>query len=144
LTNRPVAVTGLGSGTLATYSAPGQQWDFYDIDPSIVSIASNPQLFTFLSKCTRGSYRVILGDARLKLQEAPQGYYGLIVMDAFSSDSVPAHLLTIQALELYLAKLTPEGVLAFHISNRHLNLEPLLAGLSRRAGLSAYIVNKEA
>jgi hypothetical protein len=144
LTNRPVAVTGLGSGTLATYSAPGQQWDFYDIDPSIVSIASNPQLFTFLSKCTRGSYRVILGDARLKLQEAPQGYYGLIVMDAFSSDSVPAHLLTTQALELYLAKLTPEGVLAFHISNRHLNLEPLLAGLSRRAGLSAYIVNKEA
>ncbi len=82
---------------------------------------------------------MILGDARLRLQEAPQEHYGLLVMDAFSSDSVPAHLLTTQALSLYLAKLAPDGVLAFHISNRYLNLEPLLAGLSRRAGLSAFI-----
>lgn len=138
-TNTPVAITGLGAGTMGTYSAPGQQWDFYDIDPSIVRIASDPKLFTFLKNCTKGSYRVILGDARLKLREAPQGYYGLIVMDAFSSDSVPAHLLTTQALELYLAKLAPDGLLAFHISNRYLNLEPLLAGLSRRAGLSAFL-----
>ena len=138
-TNKPVAITGLGAGTMGTYSAPSQQWDFYDIDPAIVRIASDPQLFTFLRNCTKGSYRVILGDARLKLREAPQGYYGLIVMDAFSSDSVPAHLLTTQALELYLAKLAPDGLLAFHISNRYLNLEPLLAGLSRRAGLSAFI-----
>ena len=138
-TNMPVAVTGLGAGTMATYSAPGQQWDFYDIDPSIVRIASDPRLFTFLSNCTKGSYRVILGDARLKLRDAPQGHYGLIVMDAFSSDSVPAHLLTTQALELYLAKLAPDGMIAFHISNRYLRLEPLLAGLSRRAGLSAFL-----
>ena len=138
-TNRPVAVTGLGSGTLATYSLPGQQWDFYDIDPASVRLASDPRLFTFLSNCTRGSYRVILGDARLKLREAPQGHYGVIVMDAFSSDSVPAHLLTSEALELYLSKLAPEGIIAFHISNRFLNLEPLLSGLSRRAGLSAFI-----
>jgi hypothetical protein len=138
-TKLPVAVTGLGSGTLATYSEPGQQWDFYDIDPAIVRIASDPRLFTFLSHCTKGTYRVILGDARLKLREAPQGHYGVIVMDAFSSDSVPAHLLTTQALELYLAKLAPDGMMAFHISNRYLNLEPLLSGLSRRTGLSAYI-----
>lgn len=138
-TNLPVAVTGLGAGTLATYSAPGQQWDFYDIDPVSVRLASDPRLFTFLSNCTQGSYRVILGDARLKLREAPNGYYGLIVMDAFSSDSVPAHLLTTEALELYLAKLAPDGLIAFHISNRYLNLEPLLSGLSRRAGLAAYV-----
>lgn len=138
-TNMPVAVTGLGSGTLATYSVPGQEWDFYDIDPSIVQIASNPMLFTFLSDCTRGSYRVILGDARLKLREAPDGRYGVIVMDAFSSDSVPVHLLTSEALELYLTKLAPDGVLAFHISNRHLNLEPVLGGVAQRAALSAFL-----
>lgn len=135
----PVAVTGLGSGTLATYSLAGQQFDIYDIDPASVRIASDPRLFTYLSNCTQGSYRVILGDARLKLREAPNGHYGLIVMDAFSSDSVPAHLLTTQALDLYLAKLAPDGIVAFHISNRYLNLEPLLSGLSRRAGLSAFI-----
>jgi len=138
-TNMPVAVTGLGTGTLGTYSVPDQKWDFYEIDPAIVRISSNPKLFTFLGNCTRGSYRVILGDARLKLREAPQGYYGVIVMDAFSSDSVPAHLLTIQALELYLTKLAPDGMLAFHISNRYLNLEPVLSGLARRAALSAFI-----
>ncbi|MFN2533071.1 MAG: fused MFS/spermidine synthase [Pyrinomonadaceae bacterium] len=87
----------------------------------------------------RASHRVILGDARLKLREAPQEYYGILVMDAFSSDSVPAHLLTTEALTLYLQKLEPDGMLAFHISNRYLNLEPLLAGLSHRAGLSAFI-----
>ncbi|HET6975592.1 MAG TPA: fused MFS/spermidine synthase [Pyrinomonadaceae bacterium] len=138
-TVKPVAVAGLGAGTVGTYSVPGEQWDFYDIDPAIVRIASDPQLFSFLSDCTRASYRVILGDARLKLQEAPQEHYGLLVMDAFSSDSVPAHLLTMQALNLYQKKLTPDGMLAFHISNRYLNLEPLLAGLSRRTGLSAFI-----
>lgn len=138
-TIKPVAAIGLGAGTIGSYSVPGQQWDFYDIDPAIVRIASNPQLFTFLSDCTRASYRIVLGDARLKLEEAPPEHYGLLVMDAFSSDSVPAHLLTTQALDLYLAKLAPDGILAFHISNRYLNLEPLLAGLSRRAGLSAFI-----
>jgi len=140
----PVAAIGLGSGTLGTYSVPGQEWDFYDIDPSIVRIASNPMLFTFLSDCTRGSYRVILGDARLKLREAPHGRYGVIVMDAFSSDSVPVHLLTSEALELYLTKLAPDGVLAFHISNRHLKLEPVLGGLAHRSALSAFIRRDDA
>jgi hypothetical protein len=136
---KPVAATGLGSGTIGTYAAPKQQWDFYDIDPSIVRIASNPGYFTFLSDCTKAPYRVILGDARLRLHEAPAGKYGLLIMDAFSSDSVPAHLLTIEAMNLYLDKLSTDGLLAFHISNRYLNLEPLLSGLSHRAGLVAFI-----
>src|SRR5215213_4122137 len=143
-TMKPVAAIGLGAGTIGVYSAPGQQWDFYDIDPAIVRIASNPQLFTFLSDCTRASYRVILGDARLQLREAPAEQYGVLVMDAFSSDSVPAHLLTTQALNLYLTKLAPDGIMAFHISNRYLDLEPLLSGLSRRARLSAFIRRDEA
>jgi spermidine synthase len=136
---KPVAATGLGAGTIGTYAAQGQEWDFYDIDPAIVRIASDPRYFTFLSDCTKASYRVILGDARLRLGEAPAGKYGLLIMDAFSSDSVPAHLLTTEAMNLYLDKLSADGVLAFHISNRYLNLEPLLSGLSHRAGLSAFI-----
>jgi spermidine synthase len=135
---KPVAATGLGAGTIGTYAAQGQEWDFYDIDPAIVRIASDPRYFTFLSDCTKAHYRVILGDARLRLREAPAGKYGLLIMDAFSSDSVPAHLLTSEAMSLYLDKLAPDGVLAFHISNRYLNLEPLLSGLSHRAGLSAF------
>lgn len=140
---KPVAATGLGAGTIGTYAAQGQEWDFYDIDPAIVSIASNPRYFTFLSDCTKASYRIVLGDARLRLREAPPGKYGLQIMDAFSSDSVPAHLLTTEAMNLYLDKLSPDGVLAFHISNRYLNLEPLLSGLARRAGLVAYIRRDE-
>jgi len=136
---RPVAATGLGAGTIGTYAAQGQEWDFYDIDPAIVRIASDPRYFTFLSDCTKASYRVILGDARLRLREAAPGKYGLLIMDAFSSDSVPAHLLTTEAMDLYLDKLSTDGLLAFHISNRYLNLEPLLSGVSRRAGLSAFI-----
>jgi len=136
---KPVAATGLGAGTIATYAMQGQEWDFYDIDPAIVRIASDPRYFTFLSDCTKASYRVILGDARLRLREAPAGKYGLLIMDAFSSDSVPAHLLTTEAMNLYLDKISTDGMLAFHISNRYLNLEPLLSGLSHRAGLVAYI-----
>lgn len=137
--NPSVAIVGLGAGAISTYSLPGQQWDFYDIDPAIVHIASEPTYFSFLSDCMKGSYRMILGDARLSLRDAPAGKYGLFVMDAFSSDSVPAHLLTTEAMDLYLHKLSNDGMFAFHISNRYLNLEPLLSGLSKRAGLSAYI-----
>jgi hypothetical protein len=141
--NLPVAATGLGSGTIGTYSLPGQQWDFYDIDPAIVRIALEPSYFTFISDCTKGSYRMILGDARLQLREAPAGKYGLLIMDAFSSDSVPAHLLTTEAMDLYLGKLAGDGMIAFHISNRYLNLEPLLSGLSKRDRLSAFIRRDE-
>lgn len=138
-TSTTVAAIGLGAGTLGTYSSPRQHWDFYDIDPTIVRLASDPHYFTFLSECTAAPYRMIIGDARLRLGEAAEHQYGLIIMDAFSSDSVPTHLLTRQAVDLYLSKLAEDGLLAFHISNRYLNLEPLLSGLSRQAGLSAFI-----
>src|ERR1041385_3467777 len=91
----------------------------------------------------KARYRVILGDSRLRLREAPAGKYGLLIMDAFSSDSVPAHLLTTEAMDMYLNKLSADGMLAFHISNRYLNLEPLLSGLSKRAGLAAFIRRDE-
>jgi len=136
---KPVAAVGLGAGTIGTYSLRGSQWDFYDIDPTIVRLASDRRYFTFLSDCTAADYRVVLGDARLRLRDAASEQYGLIVIDAFSADSVPAHLLTTAAFDLYLSKLSEDGVLAFHISNHFLNFEPLLSGLSRKAGLAAYI-----
>ena len=134
-----VGVIGLGAGTLSTYSHPEQQWDFYEIDPAIVGIAQDTRYFTYLSHCSKASTRMILGDARLKMKEAPQGHYGLFVIDAFSSDSIPSHLVTVEALDLYLSKLAPDGLLAMNISNRYLNLEPLLSGLAQQKGMFARI-----
>jgi hypothetical protein len=128
--NQRVAVIGLGVGAMASYSKPDQQWTFYEIDPDIISLARNSQYFTYLQNCASGSVGVVEGDARLNLQNAPEGNYGLIVLDAFSSDAIPVHLVTQQALELYLSKLAEGGILAFHISNRSLNLKPILGDLA--------------
>ncbi len=124
-----VAVIGLGAGSLACHGAPGQEFTFYEIDPTVVRIARDPRYFTFLQVCPP-DIRVVLGDARLSLATAPDGHYGLIVLDAFSSDAIPSHLLTREALRLYLRKLTDSGLLAFHISNTHLELEPTVANLA--------------
>jgi hypothetical protein len=133
--NRPsVAVVGLGTGSLAAYAMPGQQYDFYEIDPAVQRIAEEGRYFTFLKEC-RGKYRILLGDARLKLKGADDSRYGLIVIDAFSSDSVPLHLITREALTLYLRKLAPDGLLAFHVSNRYLDLAPVLGDLAGDLGL---------
>ena len=130
-----VAVIGLGAGTLSTYSHPHQRWDFYEIDPVIVGIAQDPRYFTYLSECSKAPTNMILGDARLKMKEAPKEQYGLLVIDAFSSDSIPSHLVTVQAIDLYLSKLAPNGLLAMNVSNRYLNLEPLLSGLAQEKGM---------
>jgi spermidine synthase len=123
---RNIAVVGLGVGTLASYRAPGQQWTFYEIDPEVERIARTEKYFTFLKSCG-DSCRVVLGDARLSLARAPEREYGFMVLDAFSSDAIPVHLMTAEAIGLYLSRLAPGGVLAFHISNRHLSLAPVLA-----------------
>jgi hypothetical protein len=125
-----VAVIGLGIGAIASYSRPDQQWTFYEINPDVINLARNSQYFSYLQNCARGSVRVVEGDARLNLQDAPQGDYGLIVLDAFSSDAIPVHLLTQQALDLYLSRLAAGGMLVFHISSRSLNLKPILADLA--------------
>jgi spermidine synthase len=131
-----VGIIGLGAGTLACYGEPGRDLTFYEIDAAVVRIACNPDYFTYLSDCLErgGSYRVVLGDARLRLEEAAEHEYGLIVIDAFSSDAIPMHLLTLEALQVYDAKLTQNGLLAFHISNRYLDLEPVLGNLAEQAG----------
>lgn len=128
--NTRVAVIGLGVGAMASYSEPDQQWTFYEINPDVINIARNSPYFTYLQNCASGSLNVVEGDARLNLQNAPDAHYGLIVLDAFSSDAIPVHLVTQQALDLYLSKLAEGGILAFHISNRSLDLKPILADLA--------------
>jgi hypothetical protein len=127
-----VAVAGLGVGALASYAQPDQEWTFYEIDPAIQRVAENPKFFGFLDKCKASKQQIVLGDARLRLKEAEQPY-GLIVLDAFSSDAVPVHLLTQEALALYQNKLAPGGLIAFNITNRYLNLKPVLANMARAA-----------
>jgi spermidine synthase len=131
-----VAIIGLGAGSLACYGTPGQQFTFYEIDPTVVRIARDPRYFTFLQLCPP-DIRVVPGDGRLSLGAAPDSSYGLIVLDAFSSDAIPSHLLTREALRLYLRKLEGSGLLAFHISNNRLDLEPTVANLAHDGQLVA-------
>ena len=127
--SQTVAVIGLGVGSLASYASPGQHFDFYEIDPAVANIARNRDHFRFLSDM-QGSYDIILGDGRLTIGQAPAGHYDMIILDAFSSDAIPVHLLTKEALKSYSSKLKEDGLLVFHISNRYLDLEPLMRGLA--------------
>ena len=126
-----VALVGLGAGALASYAQPGQRWTFFEIDPSVVHIARDSGLFTFYRE-SQGDLDVILGDARLTLGQSDERF-GVIVIDAFSSDAIPLHLLTREALKVYRARLTDDGVLAFNVSNRYLDLQPVLANLAADA-----------
>lgn len=127
---REVAVVGLGAGASAAYGHAGERWTFYEIDPAVARIAQDTNLFTFLNGCTAARWQIVLGDARLRLREARPGAYGLIVLDAFSSDAIPVHLLTREATELYLRALAPGGLIAIHISNRSIDLAPMLGRIA--------------
>ncbi len=131
-----VGVVGLGTGVLGCYARPGQTWIFHEIDPEVEKLARDQRFFHFLALCGNNP-QIVLGDARLTLQDVPDRAYGVIVIDAFSSDSIPLHLLTREALALYQRKLAPDGVILFHISNRYLDLAPVIAALARDAGSPA-------
>ncbi len=135
LANRSVALVGLGTGTTACYAHRGETWTFYEIDPVVADIAGSGRFFTYLRDCAPDS-RIVLGDARLRLADAPDASYDLIALDAFSSDAIPVHLVTREALALYLQKLKPDGSVVFHISNRYLSLDPVLVELARDAKLA--------
>ncbi len=131
-----VALIGLGSGGLACYAATGSQWTFYEIDPLVEDIARDTRLFTFLQNAAT-RIDVVIGDGRLTLRQIPDGSQDLLVLDAFNSDGIPVHLLTLEAFDLYQSKLKPNGIIVTHISNRYLRLDPLLAAVAREAGLRA-------
>jgi hypothetical protein len=136
-----VAVVGLGAGAMAAYAEPPDSWTFYEINPSVVRLATDPTYFTFLADAFHGSPRlsIVPGDARLSLAASAPLAYDLLVIDAFSSDTVPAHLLTREAMALYLEKMGERGLLVLHVSNRYLDLVPVVASLARDRGLSGFV-----
>jgi hypothetical protein len=131
---RRIGVVGLGAGTIACYRRPQDSIAYYEIDAAVARLARDTRYFHFLEDCAPDA-AIVLGDARLALRDAP--VHDILVVDAFSSDAIPMHLLTKEALQLYLAKLAPEGILLFHTSNRHLRLAPVVAALAGDAGLMA-------
>jgi hypothetical protein len=134
---RHVAVVGLGTGALACYRHRGEAWTFYEIDPAVVQIGRDPHFFTFISACAP-DLPVVVGDARLTLAASTEKY-DLIVLDAFSSDTIPTHLLTREAVEGYLNHLAGGGVIVMHISNRYMELADTVAAVGAAEGLGAFI-----
>jgi hypothetical protein len=136
-----IALIGLGTGTLSSYAEPGQHFTFYEIDRAVRRIAQNPDLFSYYTDAEqRGAdVKVVMGDARLRLKQADDGQYDLIIVDAFTSDAIPIHLLTKDALEMYEKKLAPGGIVAFHTSNRYLDLDPEVGNMAKALGLVAIL-----
>jgi len=130
-------VVGLGSGTLSCYARPNQAWTFFEIDPAMVQVARNR--FSFLSRCAP-QVRIVLGDARLSLARQPANSIDILAVDAFSSDAVPMHLITREALRVYGRAVQQNGIVLFHISNRYLDLQPVVADLAQREGWAAEIL----
>jgi hypothetical protein len=128
-----IGIVGLGAGTLACYARPGQSWRFYEIDPAVVRIARDTGQFSFLSRCAPDA-PIAIGDARLTLQSEAPASLDFLALDAFSSDAVPMHLLTREAFGIYRRTLSPRGLLLVHISNRYLDLEPVIAAAAREGG----------
>ena len=135
-----IAIVGLGVGALSCFAKPGQKWHFYEIDPLVDRIARNPSLFTFMTQCG-GDIPTHLGDARMVLADQHDLRFDILLIDAYSSDSVPVHLTTMEAFKIYLDRLDDGGVLAFHISNRYYAIERPIGRIAEALGLSARIQN---
>ena len=136
-----VAVVGLGTGTLAAHGRPGDIYRFYEINPQVVQVARTQ--FTYISD-SRAHVEIVLGDARLTMEREPPQNYDLIAIDAFSSDSIPVHLMTREAMAVYLKHLKPTGVIAFHVTNRFLNLAPVVKTIGDEHGLQSVLIDDEA
>ena len=134
-----VGVVGLGAGEQLSYAKKTQNWKLFELNPAVVDIATNPDYFSYLTDCTDDNYAIEIGDARLTLEKEPAHHYDLLVIDAFSSDSIPTHLLTREAIALYFSKLKSDGLLVFHISNRHLQVSKVLADHAKDLALAALL-----
>jgi hypothetical protein len=132
------AVIGLGSGSLACRIGPNEKWRFFEIDSTVIRIARDPKRFSFVSSCAP-DLEIILGDARLTLAKEPDHVYDLIIVDAYSSDAIPVHLATREAMAIYKSKLAPHGVVLMHISNRHLELQSVVVGIAAANELASWI-----
>lgn len=125
-----VGVIGLGTGSVACFAREGQSYTYFEIDPLVAKFASNPAYFSYLSDCTPDA-KIVLGDGRLTLATEPEGAFNLLLIDAFSSDAVPAHLITREAVALYLSRLSEDGILVMHVSNNHMALADVVARIGR-------------
>jgi len=133
--NMVVGAVGMGSGSIAAYARPDDEYRFYEIDPTVVAISGSGQIFTYIKGCAKTPHLDWrLGDARLTLAKEPQGVFDVLLVDAFSSDAIPAHLLTVEAMKMYLSKMRPDGVVIMHLSNRNLDLIHPVAAVAKAAG----------
>jgi hypothetical protein len=133
--NMVLGAVGMGTGSIAAYARPDDEYRFYEIDPTVVQISATGTFFTFIKGCAHSAHLdVRLGDARLSLQKEPPGAFDVLLVDAFSSDAIPAHLLTVEAMKMYLSKLAPTGVVIMHLSNRNLDLMRPVAAVAKAAG----------
>lgn len=131
-----LGIVGLGIGTMAAYAEPGDTLVFYEIDPEVIRIAQTPPWFSYLSESAVRP-TIVVGDARLSLASEAPRQYDLILLDAFSSDSIPIHLVTREAFDVYKRHLSPQGLIVTHVSNRHLELRPVIASVAQAAGLAS-------
>jgi SAM-dependent methyltransferase len=139
--NLRIGAVGLGTGSVAAYVRPGDHLTFFEIDPLVVKISSNPANFSYTTQCAKGPIDYVIGDARLTVAKQPAESFDILLIDAFSSDAVPAHLLTVEAVRGYLGKLKPDGVLILHLSNRNLDLMGPAQAVARAAGGWALVQN---
>jgi hypothetical protein len=137
-----VAVIGLGAGTLACAAAPGETWKFFEIDQTMVDAARDPRFFTYIRSC-EPNLAPVIGDARLTFAREPDGIYDLIIVDAYSSDAIPIHLATEQAMKIYKDKLAPQGAVVMHVSNRHLELSSVVVGIADANNLKSWVYSED-
>jgi hypothetical protein len=137
-----VAVIGLGAGTLTCASQPGEDWKFFEIDQSMVDTARDPKYFTYIQNC-EPDLKPVMGDARLTFAKEPSGSYDLIIVDAYSSDAIPIHLATEEAMAIYKDKLAPQGAVVMHVSNRHLELASVIVGIADANDLKSWVYSED-
>src|SRR6185437_2223396 len=136
------AVIGLGAGTLVCASVPGETWKFFEIDQSMVDTARDVRYFSFIKNCAP-DLKPVMGDARLTFAREPDGIYDLIIVDAYSSDAIPIHLATEEAMKIYKDKLAPQGAVLMHVSNRHLELASVVVGIADANDLKSWVYNED-
>jgi hypothetical protein len=137
-----VAVIGLGAGTLTCASEPDESWKFFEIDQTMVDTARDPKYFSYIRNC-EPDLKPVIGDARLTFAREPDGIYDLIIVDAYSSDAIPIHLATEQAMAIYKDKLAPHGAVLMHVSNRHLELASVVVGIAGANDLKSWVYNED-
>jgi len=142
--NLRIGAVGLGTGSVAAFVRPGDRLTFFEIDPLVVKVSSDPENFSYTTECAKSPVEYVIGDARLTVAKQPADSFDVLLIDAFSSDAVPAHLLTVEAVRGYLTKLKPDGILILHLSNRNLDLMHPAQAVARAAGGWSLAQNYEA